>query len=110
MHGMVSTLITLHPPSTAGCSADFCITTEYSKKACTACVFPFTYDGITHSQCTYYGGYSKPWCGTKTDENGVYQSGNWGYCNMDKCTAPELIQEIELKHSIAIASALKPSS
>jgi len=71
-----------------------CITTEDSKKAYTACDFPFTYDGITHTECTYYGGYSKPWCGTKTDENGLYQSGHWGYCNMDKCTAPELIQEI----------------
>ena len=71
----------------AGCNIDSCVTTEDSVKKCMPCVFPFTYDGITHTSCTYYGGYSKPWCGTKTDENGLYQSGQWGYCNMDKCTS-----------------------
>ena len=71
----------------AGCNIDSCVTTEDSVKKCMPCVFPFTYDGITHTECTYYGGYSKPWCGTKTDENGIYQGGNWGYCNMDKCTS-----------------------
>ena len=75
-----------YTPSNAGCSVDSCITTEESVKQCTACVFPFTYEGITHTECTFYGGHSKPWCGTKTDENGLYQSGNWGYCNMDRCT------------------------
>ena len=68
------------------CGIDSCITTEESKKKCTECVFPFTYKGVTHTACTTYGGYSTPWCGTKTDENGVYKSGHWGYCNMDKCT------------------------
>ena len=67
------------------CAVDSCITTEDSTKKCTECVFPFTLEGITHTACTNHGGYSKPWCGTKTDENGVYQNGNWGYCNMDKC-------------------------
>ena len=66
-----------------------CITTKDSEQTqrYMPCVFPFTYDGITHTACTYYGGYSTPWCSTKTDENGLYQSGQWGYCDMDKCTS-----------------------
>ena len=28
-----------------------------------------------------YEGQSKFWCATKVDENQVYISGNWGWCN-----------------------------
>ena len=35
------------------------------------CVFPFRYKGILYYECTTAGGYSKPWCTTKT---------NWDYC------------------------------
>ena len=52
---------------------------------CTPCVFPFTHGGITHTECT--GGGFKPWCSTKTDENGVHVNENWGYCNLNKCIA-----------------------
>ena len=94
--------------SKAGCSADFCVTTEESVKNCTACVFPFTYQGITYTECTYVGGYSKPWCGTKTDENGIYQSGNWGFCNTDKC--PSKIPEIQDCASVDFCITTKGST
>ena len=65
------------------CGVSSCITTE---EICKKCTFPFTYEGVTHTACTTHGG-RKPWCATKTDENGVYLNGYWwGSCNMDKCT------------------------
>ena len=88
------------------CKEDSCITTKDSTQKCTNCTFPFTYKGITHTACTFYGGYSKPWCGTKVDENGVYQSGNWGYCNMDKCT-DELTQACESDSCITTRESAK---
>ena len=68
------------------CAVDSCITTQEIKstKRCRECVFPFTYENITHTACTPYE--DAHWCSTKTDENGVHLSGHWGYCNMDKCT------------------------
>ena len=48
------------------------------------CVFPFTFDGITHSTCTIHGNADseeKPWCSTKVDIHGVYIEGNWGVCS-----------------------------
>lgn len=44
-----------------------------------ACVFPFTFNGVTHNQCTL-SGYSTPWCSTQTDGSGNHISGNYGDC------------------------------
>jgi len=68
-----------------------------SYQACTTvddapCVFPFTYQGVKHSQCTNAtdsGG--RLWCATKVDKNGFYinKSDQWGYCSED-CDAREI--------------------
>merc|ERR1711962_1210080 len=44
-----------------------------------ACVFPFTFNGVTHNQCTL-SGYTTPWCSTQTDGSGNHISGNYGDC------------------------------
>ena len=74
------------------CAVDSCITTRYSKKACSKCVFPFTdKKGKTHTACPTLP-LKSPWCATKTDENGIIEEGQWGYCNMDKNCPDELTQ------------------
>jgi len=45
----------------------------------TACVFPFTYDGVEYYQCTYKNS-PTPWCATKLDPNGTVIVNNWGDC------------------------------
>ena len=47
------------------------------------CVFPFTHQGVTHTLCTFQGGYSAAWCSTQTDSSGVHIIGNYGDCDMD---------------------------
>ena len=46
------------------------------------CVFPFNFQGITHTECTTQGGYI-PWCSTLTDSSGVHIIGNYGDCDMN---------------------------
>ena len=48
-----------------------------------ACVFPFTYKGITYNSCTRVDA-SQPWCSTES----VYSS-KWGYCNCDQGVFPQ---------------------
>ena len=59
----------------------------------TACVFPFTVQGNTYCTCTYDFNsmtlHQKPWCSTKTDENGKHVSGNWGVCDNNDCNIPK---------------------
>merc|ERR1712244_158593 len=43
------------------------------------CVFPFTYKGVSYSQCTYADS-SLPWCATATDSSGAVVTNNWGDC------------------------------
>merc|ERR1711936_563242 len=50
------------------------------------CVFPFTYNGVTHNNCAdwLYGGQpaGTTWCSTKVDSSGVHvnNEGNYGFC------------------------------
>jgi len=43
------------------------------------CIFPFNYEGIIYRECTTVKASAK-WCATKTDDDGHYISGEWGYC------------------------------
>jgi len=52
-----------------------CTTTSGAK-----CVFPFIYNGHVHRECTRDGGFSTPWCSTKTDAWGFHVKGNYGDC------------------------------
>jgi len=45
------------------------------------CIFPFTYAGVTHHQCTLSGGFDIPWCSTRTDRLRKHIWGNYGYCS-----------------------------
>ena len=45
------------------------------------CVFPFTWQGITHRSCTKAGGFSVAWCSTRTDGAGTHQTGHYGDCD-----------------------------
>ena len=70
---------------TQACAVDSCITTKESKNACSKCVFPFTdKKGKTHTSCATKP-LKNPWCATKTDENGVIEEGQWGFCDESKC-------------------------
>ena len=48
-----------------------------------ACVFPFTFMGVSHFGCTTIDGDTTPWCSTQTDANDDHVSGvgAWGYCD-----------------------------
>ena len=35
-------------------------------------MFPFIYNGHVHRECTRDGGFSTPWCSTKTDAWGFH--------------------------------------
>ena len=46
------------------------------------CSFPFQLNNITYYGCTPgTDSDAQRWCSTKTDDNGLHQQGNWGYCN-----------------------------
>ena len=45
------------------------------------CVFPFTYNGATHHQCTYTDS-PTPWCATAVDSSGVVVTNGWGDCEV----------------------------
>merc|ERR1712154_680300 len=77
-------------------------TSTTSSTACTTtggpasgqdCVFPFTYNGVTHNSCAdwVYGGQTSgtTWCSTKVDSSGVHvnNEGNYGFCpDSAQCT------------------------
>merc|ERR1712073_127810 len=50
------------------------------------CVFPFTFNGVTHNSCAdwIYGGQpaGTTWCSTKVDASGVHVNGqgHYGFC------------------------------
>merc|ERR1712165_148155 len=44
-----------------------------------SCVFPFSYGGVTHYQCTYMDS-PVPWCATATNTDGSVVTNSWGDC------------------------------
>ena len=47
-----------------------------------ACIFPFTYQGRSYSECTTAGGFPQAWCATAINIYGSHQAtGQWGYCD-----------------------------
>merc|ERR1712126_349315 len=62
-------------------SGSGCITND-GPAAGSACVFPFNFMGVSHSECTTIDGDPRPWCSTQTDANDNHVSGieAWGYC------------------------------
>ena len=52
---------------------------------CGNCIFPFTFDGVTHIGCTTIPEDPKPWCSTLVDADGVHVGGggHWEYCESE---------------------------
>merc|ERR1719233_2681614 len=76
----------LHASSTekstpAGCISG-CRTDSSGPRHDLCCVFPFIYEGVTHSTCVEVDG-NKSWCSTKVDIDGVFIDSEWGYCGDD---------------------------
>ena len=60
------------------------------------CVFPFTYDGVVHTECVDFG-LPKLLCATLTDQNGNYVKGNWGYCASNCTTKQGKLSNINMR-------------
>jgi len=57
-----------------------------------SCVFPFSYQGVTHHQCTYTDS-PVPWCATATNTDGSVVTNSWGDCQISStssCTSESL--------------------
>merc|ERR550517_2409559 len=57
-----------------------------------SCVFPFSYNGVTHYQCTYTDS-PVPWCATATNTDGSVITNSWGDCaisSSSSCTSESL--------------------
>merc|ERR1711874_835315 len=57
-----------------------------------SCVFPFSYGGVTHYQCTYTDS-PVPWCATATNTDGSVVTNSWGDCvisSSSSCTSESL--------------------
>merc|ERR1711933_583774 len=52
----------------------------------TSCVFPFSYQGVTHYQCTYTDS-PVPWCATATNTDGSVVTNSWGDCSISSTSA-----------------------
>ena len=48
----------------------------------TPCRFPFIYQGVVHYACTKAGGFSRPWCSTRTDAWGKHITGHFADCGV----------------------------
>merc|ERR1719295_901646 len=76
-----------------------------------ACVFPFTYGGVTHQSCAewVYGGehQGKYWCSTKVDPTGIHVNGegNYGFCSSECSGAPREFETISRFRSAASSSS-----
>merc|ERR1711902_279765 len=84
------------------CTTTVCSTTSAPSTTCTtisgpdtgsACIFPFTFAGVTHNSCApwIYGGegVGSSWCSTKVDSSGnhVNGEGKYGFCGSN-CDVP----------------------
>ena len=72
--------------TTASSSSSGCSTASGA-----ACVFPFSFQGVTHSSCTTAGGFSSPWCSTLTDGAGNHITGNYGDCSAQCATESDCL-------------------
>merc|ERR1712172_470063 len=50
------------------------------------CIFPFTYNGASHYQCTYTDS-PTPWCATAVDSSRVVVTNSWGDCEVSSTSA-----------------------
>jgi len=69
-------------------SAQACLAEKNNPRECVSvsgksCVFPFTYQGATHTSCTKAGSENgAAWCATKVDEAGEVVRNTWEDCDL----------------------------
>ena len=51
------------------------------------CVFPFTFSGVTYTECTK-ANFDHLWCSTKVDDNGNFIQNHWGNCDISLGACP----------------------
>merc|ERR1711862_802111 len=51
-----------------------------------SCVFPFTYKGVTHNQCTYADSPGS-WCATSVSADGSVVTNAWGDCDLGQSSS-----------------------
>merc|ERR1712012_58192 len=51
-----------------------------------SCVFPFTYKGVTHNQCTYADS-PVSWCATSVSADGSVVTNAWGDCDLGQSSS-----------------------
>jgi len=51
-----------------------------------SCVFPFTYKGVTHNQCTYADS-PVSWCATSVSTDGSVITNAWGDCDLGQASS-----------------------
>merc|ERR1711944_277869 len=61
------------------------------------CIFPFTYNGATHYQCTYTDS-PTPWCATAVDSSGVVVTNGWGDCEVRNLGVPDRVDHCANMH------------
>jgi len=93
-------------------------TTVAGPQSAATCVFPFTYNGVTHYECAYWpwGGRRQEgthWCSTKTDrnDNHVNGQGNYGFCDcsVDQCGCFQIPND-DVQYSDAPVARGSPSA
>merc|ERR1712079_570902 len=86
--GLLATL------ATAACFrlAENRIPNSCSTQSGSSCVFPFSYQGVTHYQCTWADS-PVPWCATQVSSDGSVVTNQWGDCDLtasSSCTQETL--------------------
>merc|ERR1711936_679355 len=66
----------------AAASVSFRVPTACSTDTGAQCVFPFSYQGVTHYQCTFVDSPGAAWCATMTDPSGAVVTNKWGDCDI----------------------------
>jgi len=94
--------------TSVGCISG-CRTDSSGPKHDRCCVFPFIYEGETHSTCIEVDG-NKSWCSTKVDQDGVFIESEWGYCG-DNCVfdTPLVTTDNQVTRSTDAGHTSKPT-
>jgi len=109
-----TTTTTMTTTTTTGSSSGTC-TTSSGPAAGQACVFPFTFSGVTYNSCAewIYGGQPSgtTWCSTKVDSNGVHvnNEGNYGFCPTDSACTTSVAPKAGVRSGAVVFNRAPPA-